>query len=102
MLSVANRQPVQFSLDPLNSSEPILAVTFPFFVFLFISLLIGAAVGALITWFSQGKKRKELRNRTNEVNKLLNERERAKEQVVSENKEIAPGLPIASLPDKAA
>ena len=102
VLSVANRQPVQFSLDPLNTNEPILALTLPFFVFLFVSLLFGAIVGGLITWFSQGRNRKELRKRTDEVNKLIREKERVAEQALAGKKEIAPGLPVASLPDKAA
>ena len=102
LLSVANRQHVQFSLDPLNSSEPALAVTLPFFVFLFGALLLGALLGGLVTWISQGQTRKELRKQKSEVGKLKLENEQAQGKMKSQQKEIAPGLPLASLPDKTS
>ena len=61
-LSVANRHWVTFSLDPLNTEAPAFAISLPFFVFIFATLMIGALIGACLTWFSQGKHRKALRN----------------------------------------
>ena len=58
VLSVANRQPVTLRLDPFNDVDPALSVSLPFFGFLFAALLVGMIVGAVATWFGQGRHRK--------------------------------------------
>ena len=95
-LSVANRHWVTFSLDPLNTEAPAFAISLPFFVFIFATLMIGALIGACLTWFSQGKHRKALREQCNETDRLRREYE--KEHPVEKNQpaEIAPGLPLIS------
>ena len=40
LFSVANRQSVQLSLDPLNAETPALSVNLPLFVVIFLALLI--------------------------------------------------------------
>lgn len=57
VLSVANRQPVTLRLDPFNEAAPALALTWPFFAFLFGALLVGMLVGAAATWLGQGRHR---------------------------------------------
>jgi uncharacterized integral membrane protein len=59
-LSVANRAPVTFSLDPF-SSTPVLSLTAPFFVFLFAALGLGIVLGGMATWISQRKWRRAAR-----------------------------------------
>ncbi|MGO7624316.1 LapA family protein, partial [Rhizobium ruizarguesonis] len=46
--------------------DQVLAVSAPFFVFLFIALITGMLIGAAATWFSQGKHRKRARTEDKE------------------------------------
>ena len=93
MLSVANRQAVTLALNPFDPADSLLSVTLPFFVFLFLALIIGMIIGSLATWFKQGKHRKRARVNANEAVKWHTEadREKAKAQ------QIAASLPA---PDK--
>lgn len=61
VFSVANRSPVVMSLDPFNSRNPAFAVELPFFVFLFVAVFAGMAIGGLAVWFSQHRHRKQAR-----------------------------------------
>ena len=101
-LSVANRQDVRFSLDPLNATEPALSVTLPFFVFLFCVLLLGMVIGGTVTWWSQGKYRKELRAKRNEAERYRRQGESLLQAAEQTPEEFAPGLPAISHSDKAA
>ncbi len=96
LFSVANRQNVQFSLDPLNAEAPALALELPLFVFLFAAFLLGMLLGGFLVWLSQGRHRKALREKSHEVNKLQNENQSAAEAAKQKRPEIAPGLPVAS------
>ena len=102
LLSVANRQLVNFSLDPLNTETPAIAFTLPFFVFLFLALFLGMALGAFMTWFSQGKYRKALREKSYEANRLRREKEEMADEKSESSAEIAPGLPLITDTKKVA
>ena len=54
----------------------ILAVTAPFFVYLFLAVIFGLVVGALATWFAQGKYRKRARMEAIEASKWHTEAEK--------------------------
>ena len=99
ILCVANRQLVTFSFDPLSAENPAYTVEFPFFVFLFISMLIGLVLGAVITWWGQGKHRKALRKASSEAETLKQASKQMSQANNQASKEIAPGLPVASLSD---
>ena len=101
-LSVANRQEVRFSLDPLNTAEPALSVTLPFFVFLFGVLLLGMVIGGTITWWSQRKYRKELRAKRAEAERYRRQGESLLQAADQAPEEFAPGLPAIPHSDKAA
>jgi uncharacterized integral membrane protein len=75
VLSVANRQPVTLRLDPFNEVNPALAATWPFFAFLFVALLIGMIIGAVLTWFSQGRNRAAARRNKAETQRWRQEAE---------------------------
>ncbi|MGI9350410.1 MAG: LapA family protein [Rhizobiaceae bacterium] len=96
LLSVANRQLVRFSLDPLNSEIPALSLTLPLFVFLFLALVFGMLIGGFLVWLSQGKHRKALREKTSEASRLNHGQEANAGQDATNRPEIAPGLPVAS------
>jgi len=109
VLSVANRHPVVFNLDPINPDQPFFAITLPFFVFLFAALLTGLVLGGMATWFTQGKHRKLARETRREAVKWQHEAEDQKtraEQAISQISDNA-GTPNTigkslSIPDKVA
>ena len=69
-LSVANRMPVQFSLDPFSADNPALTVTLPLFALLFAALLIGLVIGGTATWLGQRRHRKAARASSREARQL--------------------------------
>lgn len=75
MLSVANRQPVRFSLDPFNAENPALAVEWPFFTYFFAALIVGLVAGSAITWWRQGVYRRNARETRAEAMKWQREAE---------------------------
>ncbi|MDF1608316.1 LapA family protein [Hoeflea sp. YIM 152468] len=93
MLSVANRTAVTLALNPFNPADTVLSVTLPFFVFLFVTLIIGMIIGSLATWFKQGKHRQRARANANEAVKWHSEADRQKAKA----QQIAAALPA---PDK--
>jgi len=62
LLSVANRQSVTLALNPFKPDDAVLAISAPFFVFLFLTLIFGLVLGSFATWVTQGKYRKRARN----------------------------------------
>ena len=62
-------------------TDPYLAFDAPFFVFLLATFLFGLVVGGAVTWFGQGKWRKEAKARTRETKALQAETEQLNEQL---------------------
>lgn len=75
VLSVANRQPVTLRLDPFNAAEPALSLSLPFFAFLFAAILLGMIIGAVATWFGQGRHRRDARRERADARKWRAEAE---------------------------
>ena len=73
--ALANRHLVRLNLDPFSSGDPFLALDAPFFLFLLAALITGMLLGGFVTWFGQGKWRKEARNRAQETRALRAETE---------------------------
>lgn len=78
VLSVANRQPVTLALNPFRPEDSVLSVTAPFFVYLFLAVILGLVIGSLATWFTQGKYRKRARIEASEAVKWHSEAEKHK------------------------
>jgi uncharacterized integral membrane protein len=74
ILSVANRSPVVFSLDPFGGNA--LSFSGPLFVFLFAALLLGVIIGGVATWLRQGRWRHAARVARAEAGRLRGELER--------------------------
>lgn len=72
-LAVANRMPVAFTLDPFNPGNPGLTLQLPLFVMLFLAVGLGLILGSFATWWKQGRYRKEARNKSREVQTLIQE-----------------------------
>jgi uncharacterized membrane protein (DUF106 family) len=81
VLSVANRQTVTLALNPFNTVDSMLSVSAPFFVFLFLALIVGLVVGAAAAWLSQGKHRRRARNEANEALKWHREADKQRGEV---------------------
>lgn len=69
-LAVANREAVPFTIDPFNPGNPSLTIQMPFFVYLFLALVLGVVVGSFVTWWKQARYRKLARQRGQEVENL--------------------------------
>ncbi len=78
VLSVANRQPVRMALNPFRPEDTLLSATAPFFVFLFLALILGMILGAVATWVSQHKYRKRARVEATEAVKWHTEADKQK------------------------
>ncbi|MDZ7600530.1 MAG: DUF1049 domain-containing protein [Hoeflea sp.] len=89
MLSVANRAAVTLALNPFDPSDRVLSVTLPFFVFLFLAMIVGMVIGSLATWVKQGKHRKQARVQASEAVKWHSEADRQKAKA----QQIAAALP---------
>lgn len=61
LLSVANREPVTMALNPFDRADRFLAVSAPFFVYIFVAFIVGLLFGAFFTWLSQRRHRKTAR-----------------------------------------
>ncbi len=69
-LAVANRELVDFTLDPFNPGNPALTLKLPLFVLLFLAVAAGLVVGSAATWVKQGRYRRLARLRAQEVKGL--------------------------------
>lgn len=78
VLSVANRQPVTLALNPFRPEDSILSVSAPFFVYLFLALILGLVIGSFATWCTQAKHRKRARTEASEAVKWHTEAEKQK------------------------
>ena len=74
VLAVANRQMVTLALNPFRPDDSVLSLSAPFFLFLFLVLLLGMAIGSAATWWSQGRYRRQARIEAREAVKWHNER----------------------------
>jgi signal transduction histidine kinase len=79
-LSIANRGAVTLALNPFAPDDSVLSITGPFFVFLFVTLMLGILIGGLATWFTQGHYRNRARKQRYEAAKWQNEADRQRER----------------------
>ncbi|MDA4846328.1 LapA family protein [Hoeflea poritis] len=80
VLSVANRGTATLALNPFDPGDTVLSVSAPFFVFLFLAVMIGMVIGSLATWFRQGKYRKKARQEAKEAVRWHTEADRQRER----------------------
>ncbi|MBB4348881.1 MULTISPECIES: lipopolysaccharide assembly protein LapA domain-containing protein [Rhizobiaceae] len=73
VLAVANRQVVTLALNPFRPQDSILSVSAPFFVFVFLAILVGMVIGASVTWWKQGHYRRQARVEAKEAVKWQKE-----------------------------
>jgi uncharacterized integral membrane protein len=92
LLAVANRAPVQLSLDPFSQEAPEFATQVPLFAVIFASVMLGVVIGGMATWLAQGKHRRARRQYRREAQHLKLETERMRAQSAPSG---APALPAA-------
>lgn len=90
VLCVANRQPVKLAFNPFDTSDTVLALTAPFYVFLFLALILGLLIGAAATWVSQGKYRRRARIEASEALKWHQEAEKRQAQAAAAQPSTVP------------
>lgn len=73
LLAVANRTPVQVSLDPFSGTAPLVAFSAPLFVVVLIAIASGVLVGGVAVWWSQGRHRRKEREQARELERLRGE-----------------------------
>jgi uncharacterized integral membrane protein len=76
VMSVANRQAVNLAFNPFDPGDTMLSVSAPFFVYIFIALIVGILIGSGITWIAQGKHRKRAKSQKQEATKWQGEARR--------------------------
>jgi uncharacterized membrane protein YciS (DUF1049 family) len=79
LLAIANRAPITISFDPFSEADPLLAVSAPLWLVLFIALAIGVLIGGVAAWLVQGKHRKLERQYKRECDSLRKEVESVRE-----------------------
>ncbi len=75
--AIANRAPVAVSFDPFDRGTPAYVVTLPLYLLSFVILILGVAVGGIVGWFTQGKRRRYRRRLEAELNRVRAELDRA-------------------------
>ncbi|MGQ4273952.1 lipopolysaccharide assembly protein LapA domain-containing protein [Terrihabitans sp. B22-R8] len=73
VLALANRTPVTLSLDPFSPEVSAYSIQLPLFLVILLSVGIGLLVGGFADWLSQGRYRREARDRRYEVRRLEEE-----------------------------
>jgi Lipopolysaccharide assembly protein A domain len=99
--AIANRTLVTVSLDPFEPTDPAFRVTMPLWVLGFAVLILGVALGGIVSWFSQGKWRRHRRRLEMELARVRAEFDRAKREALREMRGAPPpqgSLPVARLP----
>lgn len=82
-LSVANREIIVLSLDPLGGASPRWSVELPLFILLFATLATGILLGGIATWIGQGKWRRAARSERANAARLRQDVERLRERVAT-------------------
>lgn len=76
VLSVANRHAVTLAFNPFDPADPVLSISAPFFVYVFVAVIVGMLIGSALTWWSQGRHRKRARVEAQEAARWQSEARR--------------------------
>jgi hypothetical protein len=82
--AIANRNLVTVSFDPFERGAPAYVVTLPLYVLAFVILILGVALGGIVGWFTQGKRRRYRRRLESELNRVRAELDRAVREKASQ------------------
>src|SRR5437016_3328096 len=80
-LAVANRQTVVVSFDPLDATQPALAIPLPLFALMLAIATAGVIIGGSAAWLRQAKWRSRARRFEAQARRLLAENERLRGRI---------------------
>lgn len=60
-LAVVNRHEVRLVLDPFRPENPVISLALPFYVYLFVAMLVGVVLGGTAVWLTQARWRRTAR-----------------------------------------
>lgn len=66
------------ALNPFRPEDHVLGLSAPFFVFLFLALILGLVIGASVTWATQGQHRRRARTEAKTAVRLQAEADKHK------------------------
>lgn len=89
-LSVANRHSVRFSLDPINSSAPLMSFEIPLYLLLMATIILGIIVGGASSWLNQSKWRKAAKDARHEVSEMRSETLALKQKAAATENQLVP------------
>jgi uncharacterized integral membrane protein len=95
--AIANRASVTVSFDPFDPTAPAYVVTLPLYLLTFAILILGVALGGIVGWFTQGKRRRYRRRLEAELTRVRAEFDRAKRDAAVRDMRGAPS-PQPSVP----
>jgi uncharacterized integral membrane protein len=81
VLCVANRHLVTLALNPFRPEDQVLSLSMPLFLLVFVALIVGVLLGSLVTWFAQGRYRRQARDEAVEARKWREEAGKQRTQV---------------------
>ena len=79
--AVANRQVVSISFDPFSSGNPILILTAPLFLLVFLLLACGVVIGGVASWPAQLRSRSTRKRAVDETRDLRAENARLRTEL---------------------
>jgi hypothetical protein len=79
-LAVINRHAVRLVLDPFRPDQPVLSLVLPFYVYLFVVLLVGILIGGAAVWRTQAEWRRAARRSAGEMQRWRAEAERLRRE----------------------
>jgi hypothetical protein len=83
--AIANRNLVTVSFDPFDRAAPAYLVTLPLYILAFLILILGVALGGVVGWFTQGKRRRYRRRLESELMRVRAELDRAVREKASQD-----------------
>jgi hypothetical protein len=100
--AIANRNLVTVSFDPFDPSAPAYVVTLPLYLLAFVLLILGVALGGVVAWFNQGKRRRYRRRLEAELKRVRAELDQANREAAARDAALrdtrGTPLPPAAVP----
>jgi uncharacterized integral membrane protein len=98
LLAVANDQTITVHLNPFNVDDPVLRVNLALYQLAFGLFVLGALIGALVTWAGQHKYRSRSRHRKDEAQFWQSRAERAEQSERPQPSQQTSSRALAFLP----
>lgn len=98
-LTIANRDSVRLSLDPIDGPQSAWSIEAPLFVVAYGALILGVLLGVTVEWMAQGKWRKSARTAKSEISTLTRDLQKVQEQLAAREQEITARRTVGTHPE---